>query len=55
MLAVECQVEAQEGIEATLARAIATRWQLHRLERQQPSLESVFLHYVRPPGGENRV
>ena len=54
MLSVECQVEAQEGVEAAMARAIATRWQLHRLERQQPSLESIFLHYVRPPVGEDR-
>ena len=49
MLSVECQVDAQEGVEAALARAIATRWQLHRLERQQPSLENIFLHYVRSP------
>jgi ABC-2 type transport system ATP-binding protein len=54
-LSVACQVEAQEGVEAALARAIATRWQLHRLERQQPSLESIFLHYVRSPVGEDRV
>jgi hypothetical protein len=29
-----------------MARAIAGRWQLHRLERQQPTLENIFLHYV---------
>jgi len=46
VLAVECHVEARQGIEAALARAIATRWQLHRLERQEPTLESIFLHYV---------
>ena len=47
MLSVECQVDAREGVEAALARAIASRWQLHRLERQQPTLENIFLHYVR--------
>jgi ABC-2 type transport system ATP-binding protein len=46
LLSVECHVDVREGVEAALARAIATRWQLHRLERQQPTLESVFLHYV---------
>jgi ABC-2 type transport system ATP-binding protein len=43
---VDCQVEAQEGIEARIARAVASRWELHRLERQQPTLENVFLRYV---------
>jgi ABC-2 type transport system ATP-binding protein len=47
MLSVECQTDAREGVEAALARAIASRWQLHRLERQQPTLENIFLHYVR--------
>lgn len=56
MLSIECQVDAQEGVEAAIARAIATRWQLHRLERQPPSLESVFLHYVsQTPVGEESV
>jgi hypothetical protein len=55
MLSVACQVDAQAGVEAALARTIASRWQLHRLERQEPSLESIFLHYVRPPVGEDRV
>jgi ABC-2 type transport system ATP-binding protein len=45
-LSVECQVDAEHGIEAALARAIAARWDLHRLERQAPTLENVFLHYV---------
>jgi ABC-2 type transport system ATP-binding protein len=43
---IECQVDAEEGIEASIARAIASRWALHRLERQQPTLENVFLRYV---------
>lgn len=46
LLRVECQVEAQEGIEARIARAVASRWELHRLERRQPTLENVFLRYV---------
>ena len=47
MLAVECQVDAREGIEAEIARTVATRWALHRLERQQPTLENIFLRYVK--------
>jgi gliding motility-associated transport system ATP-binding protein len=43
---VECQVDAQEGVEARIARAVASRWDLHRLERQQPTLENIFLRYV---------
>ena len=27
-------------------RAVAMRWDLHRLERHQPTLESIFLRYV---------
>lgn len=42
----ECLVEEREGIEARIARAVAQRWDLHRLERQQPTLENVFLRYV---------
>ena len=43
---VECQVDALEGIESDIARVVTARWALHRLERQQPSLENVFLRYV---------
>jgi hypothetical protein len=43
---VECQVDAQEGVEARIARAVAGRWDLHRMERQQPTLENIFLRYV---------
>jgi len=46
MLNVECQTDAREGIEAAVARAVARRWDLHRLERQQPTLENIFLRYV---------
>ena len=47
LLAVECQVDARQGVEAAIARAVASRWELHRLERQQPTLENVFLQYVK--------
>jgi ABC-2 type transport system ATP-binding protein len=43
---VTCQVDARDGIDARIARAVATRWDLHRLERQQPTLENIFLRYV---------
>ena len=42
----ECQVEASENIESDIARVVARRWPLHRLDRQQPTLENVFLRYV---------
>jgi len=43
---VECQVEARADIESDIARVVARRWPLHRLDRQQPTLENVFLRYV---------
>jgi ABC-2 type transport system ATP-binding protein len=46
LLSVECQVDNREGVEAAIAKAVATRWSLHRLERQQPTLENIFLRYV---------
>jgi ABC-2 type transport system ATP-binding protein len=46
VLSVACQVQAREGVEAAIARTVAARWELHRLERQQPTLENVFLRYV---------
>ncbi len=49
---VECQVGNQEGVEARIARAVAARWDLHRLERQQPTLENIFLRYVGNPARE---
>lgn len=45
-LAIECQVDSRPDVAAAIARAVATRWSLHRLERQQPTLENVFLRYV---------
>ncbi len=47
VLSVTCHVEAKDGIEAAIARAVVSRWDLHRLARQQPTLENIFLHYVR--------
>ena len=41
-----CYVGAREGIEAAISRTVAAKWDLHRLERQQPTLENVFLQYV---------
>ena len=49
MLNVECQTDAREGVESAIARAVAVRWNLHRLERQQPTLENIFLRYVGIP------
>ena len=49
MLNVECQTDAREGVESAIARAVAARWDLHRLERQQPTLENIFLRYVGMP------
>jgi ABC-2 type transport system ATP-binding protein len=46
VLTVQCRVESKEGLEAAIARAVAGRWNLYRLERQQPTLENVFLRYV---------
>lgn len=52
MLNVECQTDAREGVESAIARAVATRWNLHRLERQQPTLENIFLRYVGMPAAK---
>jgi ABC-2 type transport system ATP-binding protein len=46
LVIADCQVEARDGVEAAIARAVAGRWDLHHLERQQASLESIFLRYV---------
>ena len=40
------KVSVTEVVEAAIARAVATRWELHHLERRQPTLENVFLHYI---------
>ena len=43
---VECQIEPRDGVEAAIARAVAPRWPLHSLGRQEPTLENIFLQYV---------
>ena len=45
-LQVECQTDTREGLEAAIARAATARGDLYRLERQQPTLENIFLRYV---------
>ncbi len=54
-LEVECRVVEREGLTAAIARAVATRWDLHRLEHQRPSLENVFLHYVNAAAGDREA
>jgi len=55
MLNAECQTDTREGVEAAIARAVAGRWNLHRLERQQPTLENIFLRYVSQAPAEARA
>ena len=50
-LTAVCQVDAGSGTEAAIARAVAARWDLHRLERQEPTLENIFLKYVQERPG----
>jgi gliding motility-associated transport system ATP-binding protein len=47
VVAADCRVEAEPDVEAAIARTITRRWDLHRLERQQPTLENIFLRYVK--------
>lgn len=46
VVTVNCHVEPRDGVEAAIARVIANRWDLYRLERQQPTLENIFLRYI---------
>ena len=47
-----CRVDAGSAAESAIARAVAARWDLHRLERQEATLENIFLRYVTaPPAG----
>ena len=46
VVSVNCQIEQRDGIEAAIARVVAARWDLYRLERQQPTLENIFLRYI---------
>jgi ABC-2 type transport system ATP-binding protein len=52
---VECQVDARDDIESDIARTVAGRWALHRLERQQPTLENVFLRYISDAAGQGKT
>ncbi len=55
VLNVECQTDARDDVETDIARAVTGRWDLHRLERQQPTLENVFLRYVSQAPAEART
>ena len=46
VVTINCQVAQRDGVEAAIARAVANRWDLYRLERQQPTLENIFLRYI---------
>lgn len=45
-LTAVCRVDGDAPVEAAIARAVAPGWDLHRLERSQPTLENIFLQYV---------
>lgn len=47
LLAIECSVQSVEGIEARIARAVNQAGDLHHIERRQPTLENIFLNYIR--------
>lgn len=47
LFAVECSVKSVEGIEARIARALNAAGDLHHIERRQPTLENIFLNYIR--------
>jgi ABC-2 type transport system ATP-binding protein len=55
VLSVACQVGAHDRVEAAIARVVAGRWDLHGLERRQPTLEHIFLRYVQDPPGSGEV
>jgi ABC-2 type transport system ATP-binding protein len=55
LLTADCHVDAEDGaVEAAIARAVAPHFQLHRLERHEPTLENVFLRYVTEPAAAER-
>lgn len=55
MLGIECQVNADEHIEARIARAIIQSGELHKLERRQPTLENIFLRYIGHTGADTNI
>jgi ABC-2 type transport system ATP-binding protein len=46
LYSIDCQVDAQEQVETRIARTVTSCGELFRLERQQPTLENVFLRYI---------
>jgi ABC-2 type transport system ATP-binding protein len=46
VMEITCQVASGGNVEARIARSVASRWDLRRLERREPTLESIFLRYV---------
>ncbi|HKZ08776.1 MAG TPA: ABC transporter ATP-binding protein [Methylomirabilota bacterium] len=46
VMLADCRIERRDGVESAIARTVAGRWDLHRLERQQATLETIFLKYV---------
>ena len=54
-LVIECQTDARDDVEAMIARAVANRWSLHQLQRQQPTLENIFLRYVADSPADGRA
>jgi hypothetical protein len=45
-LVIDCLTDARDGVECEIARVVAGRWSLHRLQREQPTLENIFLRYI---------
>ena len=52
MCTVECDIEDRDGVDAAIARKVSSKWSLHHFERRKPTLENVFLRYVRDVSGE---
>ena len=46
LLSIDCQTDSRDDIECEIARVVVARGQLHRLQREQPTLENVFLRYI---------
>jgi ABC-2 type transport system ATP-binding protein len=46
LFGAECVVDADDTVEARIARAVTGCAELYKLERRQPTLENVFLRYI---------
>ena len=46
LFGADCVVNADDEVEARIARAVTSCGELYKLERRQPTLENVFLRYV---------